>query len=73
MNVFEEYVCVLCGAIYESAAPLRDPKNRIVCGECYDEAQYILIDDALRMITRREKISLKKLANRLQVLIINEE
>lgn len=68
----EEHVCSVCGAIYESVTPLRDPKYKVVCGECYDDAQYAVIDDALRSISRREKISLNALANRLQVIIINE-
>jgi hypothetical protein len=75
MTVYEESVCTYCETLHDCplGEALRGPKREVVCTECYKLFEYQDIDRALLNIREREKVSLKRLAERIQVLIIAEE
>lgn len=75
MTVYDETVCAYCETIsdFPLGEALRGPKKETVCVECYKQFEYQDVDRALLSIRDREKVSLRRLAERVQVLIIAEE
>lgn len=75
MRGYHEYACTYCEAI--SCHPIgqgfRGPRDEQVCKDCYQIFEYHDVDQAVLDLCKHHRITLKKLADRVQVLIIAEE
>lgn len=75
MRGYEEYACSYCDAVscHPIGKGLRDPNDKPVCKDCYQVFEYYDVDQAILSLCRHNKITMKKLAERVQFLIIAEE
>ncbi len=75
MRGYEESACTYCDRL--SCHPIgkgfRGPRDEQVCKDCYQIFEYYDVDQALLRLCKNHKITLKKLAERVQVLLVSEK
>lgn len=72
---YEETACTHCGTLTEHpvGGGLRGPHDEPLCSECYPIFEYFEIDKAILGLCEYHKITLKRLAERTQVLLVMNE
>ena len=75
MRGYEETACTHCGTLsyHRVGQSFRGPRDEQVCKECYATFEYYDVDQAILKLCNDHKITLKKLAERVQILLITEK
>ena len=74
MQWYEESACTHCDVLscYPVGRGLRGPRDEDVCKDCYQTFEYHDVDRDILDLCRVSRINLRKLADRIRFLILEE-